>query len=523
MTPSPDRTAEETEATPTGESWAAITILPDGILLVDGKGRVQKANGVAREILGRRPAELVDAHLSDLFDSDELESGGWSAALLKCRPRPAAGYRFLQAVGHRSDGSTFPCELAISALASRAESARWVVTVRPTAHRDFYEARMRESVKMTALTDLAARVANDFNNQLAAISGNLESVALATRHLKGSTTQEIMAAREATQGAARIVRRLSTLANPAPSMRRPIDMADVVERAVSTAQKQLHAKITITTTFNHGEWTVSGDAEQLADILINCCLNAQDAMPQGGLIAISTLRAASSELGGCTQASQGRREYVRVDVTDTGMGIEPDILPRIFDPFFTTKKNAPGAGLGLASVYSILGQHEGGVTVESTVGVGTTLHIFLPRAVVTPLNNLVGSMRSKRSSGSETILIIDDEAGVRGPTRRALEHCGYRVLEAPDGIQGLELYRRERDRVRLVLLDIVMPNMSGWEVLAALRERAPSLPVILVSGYPATDQPEDSVENGDAFLAKPFALEELLGTVRRLLDRCPVQ
>jgi two-component system cell cycle sensor histidine kinase/response regulator CckA len=156
------------------------------------------------------------------------------------------------------------------------------------------------------------------------------------------------------------------------------------------------------------------------------------------------------------------------------------------------------------------------------VGVGTTVHIFLPRAVVTPLK-LMGSVQPVRPSGSETILIIDDEAGVRRPTRRALEHSGYTVLEAPDGIRGLQLYRRERDRIGLVLLDIVMPNMSGWEVLAELRERAPSLPVVLVSGYPATDQPEDTVENGDAFLAKPFALEELLNTVRQLLDRCPAQ
>lgn len=522
MTPSLDSAAEGTEATPTGESWAAITILPDGVLLVDGRGRVRKANGVASEILGRRPAELVDAHLSDLFNSDELGLDGWSTALLKCCPRPAAGYRFLQASGHRNDGTTFPCELAVSALASPAESARWVVTVRPTAHRDFHESRIRESVKMTALADLAARVANDLNNQLAAVSGNLESVAHATQHLEGSTTQEIMAALEATQGAARIVRRLSTLANPAPSKRRPIDMADVVERAVSTVQRELDSKIAVSTTCNHGEWMVSGDAEQLADILINCCLNARDAMPQGGLIVISTHRAVSSDLGRGTQASQGRRDYVRIDVTDTGTGIEPDILPRIFDPFFTTKKNARGAGLGLASVYSVLGQHEGGVTVETTVGVGTTVHIFVPRTVVTPIN-LVGNVQSERSSGRETILIIDDEAGVRGPTRRALENCGYTVLEAPDGIQGLQLYRREQGRVGLVLLDIVMPNMSGWEVLAALRERAPSPPVILVSGYPATDQPEDSVEDGDAFLAKPFALEELLSTVRRLLDRCPAQ
>lgn len=522
MTPSLDTAPEGTEATPTGESWAAITILPDGVLLVDGRARVRKANGVAGEILGRKPAELIDVHLSDLFNSDELESDGWSTALLKCCPRPAAGYRFMQASGHRNDGTTFPCELAISALASQAESARWVVTVRPTAHRDFHESRVRESIKMTALTDLAARVANDLNNQLAAVSGNLESVAHATQHLEGSTTDEIMAAREATQGAARIVRKLSTLANPAPSKRCPIDMADVVERAVSTAQKELDSTIAISTTCNHGDWMVSGDVEQLADILINCCLNARDAMYQGGLIVISTHRAVASDVGGDTQASQGRREYIRIDVTDTGVGIEPDILPRIFDPFFTTKKNAPGAGLGLASVYSILGQHEGGVTVESTVGIGTTVHIFLPRTAVTPINP-VGSVQSERSSGSETILIVDDEAGVRGPMRRALEHCGYTVLEAPDGIQGLELHSREQDRIGLVLLDIVMPNMSGWEVLAALRERAPSLPVVLVSGYPATDQPEDSVENGDAFLGKPFALEELLGTVRRLLDRCPAQ
>ena len=227
------------DAPDAGLPWSTTDALPDGILLVDGKAHVQQANGIARSMFGRAQDGLEGTHLGDLFRSEELAASGWSTSLMVYCPRPAAGYRFVQASGMRKDGSLFPCELAIAALASPTDTTRWIVTVRATTHREFHESQLRESVKMAALTDLAARVANDLNNQLAAISGNLESLSIATQHLGSDGVKEIVAARGATQRAARIVRRLSTLGNPTPSKRRPLDVADVVNRVVASVQPEV--------------------------------------------------------------------------------------------------------------------------------------------------------------------------------------------------------------------------------------------------------------------------------------------
>ncbi len=493
-----------------GPSWSLLELLPDSILLADAGGRVCRATSVAGGMFGWEPSELVGMRVAELLEQDARKPSGSKEILLPSQ-QPAMGYRFLQARGRRKDTSAFGCEVGILTLASPIEGARWVVTVRPSAHREFQESRVRESVKMAALADLAACAANDFNNQLTAISGNLESAWLEIRESGGPGVEKLATAREATRRAARVVRRLSNLSNPAPSVLRPIDVTDVVSRAVAAVEPELRTIITINTTLNHGDWVVNGDAEQLVDILINCCLNARDAMPTGGLVTIATHRAVSHQMSGAMPVGEGRREHVRIDITDTGDGIPAEILPRIFDPFFTTKKNAPGAGLGLAAVYDVLAHHEGGVSVESTVGAGTTVHIFLPRTIASGADP---APAGEAASGNETILVIDDEAMVRQIARLTLEGCGYTVLEAADGSEGLQLYRQEQDRIGLVLLDLVMPGKTGLEVLAALRKITASVPVILVSGGPA-DLPEDGGAN--AFIAKPYELRHLTDTVGRLL------
>jgi CheY-like chemotaxis protein len=209
---------------------------------------------------------------------------------------------------------------------------------------------------------------------------------------------------------------------------------------------------------------------------------------------------------------------VRIEVRDTGNGIPADILPRIFEPFFTTKEAGRGSGLGLATSYAVLQQHEGGITVESAPGVGSAFHIYLPRTRDTAIG-AVPTVSLEPGTGSGTILLVDDEAAVRRPLRQALGLCGYSVIEARDGLEALRIHAQPDNRIDLVILDVKMPGMSGWDVLSELKRRDPELPVILTSGYTKEDStPPADGPPPDAFLPKPYDLADLTSQVRRFLS-----
>ena len=392
------------------------------------------------------------------------------------------------------------------------------------ATRRFRETQLRESVKMEALADLATGIANDFNNALAVIIGSIE---LARSHLppdQHAVIEELTAARAGAHRAARLVRRLFSCTRPATSVRRPVDPAAIVTTAADVLRRDLEGLVTVETAFDHGARLVSADAEQISDILLNLGYNARDAMPEGGVLRLTTARVRSPDSAGLPAGLVGDRELVRLDVQDSGSGIAPDVLPRIFEPFFTTKEPARGAGLGLAMVYGVLRQHEGGVTVDTAVGAGTTFHIFLPlldagAGAGGGAAGLPDPGADGRADGTRgrTVLIVDDEAEIRRASREALEQFGHAVLEAADGLQALEVLRRNEQDVALVILDVVMPGLSGWETLAELRRRWPTLPVIMTSGMPLPPAGSPEAAAVQCLLQKPYSLAELTREVRRLV------
>jgi CheY-like chemotaxis protein len=233
---------------------------------------------------------------------------------------------------------------------------------------------------------------------------------------------------------------------------------------------------------------------------------------------VSTARIAGGWGAGAPEALAGR-EFLRIEVKDTGAGIPAEVLPRIFEPFFTTKEAGRGSGLGLATAYAVLRQHEGGITVESVVGAGSTFQIYLPRSLE-PQAPIAPALALEPGSGSGTILLVDDEPAVRRPLRQALGICGYVVLEAGDGLEALRIHGQRDTAVDLVVLDVKMPGMSGWDVLAELKRRAPALPVILTSGYTREDStPPVAAAVPDGYLPKPYDLAELTAQVRQLLQQ----
>jgi CheY-like chemotaxis protein len=240
-------------------------------------------------------------------------------------------------------------------------------------------------------------------------------------------------------------------------------------------------------------------------------------MPGGGVLTIETRGARLGESGGRQHPWAKPGDYVVIAVADTGVGIPPEARDRIFEPFFTTKETGKGTGLGLATVYGVVQQHGGFVTVDSTPGQGSTFQVYLPAAAGPPEEQPAAREETPRG-GSETILIVEDEPGVQGVTQRALERRGYRVLTARDGAEAQELLRARSGGVDLVLLDLIMPRMTGGEMHRWLREHFPAVRVVFATGYGA-DFPPVGGESAPPVLRKPYSPDELLATVRAVLDQ----
>jgi CheY-like chemotaxis protein len=252
---------------------------------------------------------------------------------------------------------------------------------------------------------------------------------------------------------------------------------------------------------------------------MNLVVNARDAMPEGGRLFIETteIMVTEAEAAACPDASPGRHVCLRV--TDTGSGIAPEILARIFEPFFTTKAPGKGTGLGLATVFGIVKQHGGWLAVESAIGKGTTFQVFLAASKAAPSPEAAAEHPGPRG-GAETILLVEDDSAVRLLTRSLLERHGYQVLEAAHGVEALEIWEQQRDKIQLLFTDLVMPEgISGHELAARLRTRNPQLRVIFASGYSGDIAGRElCLQAGQNFIQKPASPYQLLETVRRCLD-----
>jgi signal transduction histidine kinase/ActR/RegA family two-component response regulator len=498
---------------PTGDRLV-LAALPDGILVVDPLGLVRDANPAAERLFRRTMDGLRGMPL------DRLVLRGDPPVGLGAELRNARGDAAIRSPGCRARGGEnveIACDVTAVPLSGRGAPGRWVILVQETGVREFEAVQRRESAKMVAVATLAAGIANDFNNALAAISGSIEAARLRIVSQDRVPPRELLDAKEATRSAARLVRRLLNFARPSPGVRRPMDPAYLVEEVARVLRRDLDPRVTLVTQVNHGDWHIRADIEQLTDLLVSLGHNALEAMPAGGVLTIATHPVAGGFGNGAPEPVAGR-EFVRVDLRDTGVGVPADILPRIFEPFFTTKEAGRGSGLGLATAYAVLQQHQGGISVESAPGAGSIFQIFLPRTR-DPVAAAPSALQLQPGSGTGTILLVDDEAAVRRPLRQALALCGYSVVEARDGLEALRLHAQSGTPVHLVVLDVKMPGLSGWEVLAELKRRAPRLPVILTSGYTREDStPPANAARPDAYLPKPYDLAELTGEVRRLLD-----
>ncbi|MCC7262616.1 MAG: PAS domain S-box protein [Candidatus Latescibacteria bacterium] len=382
------------------------------------------------------------------------------------------------------------------------------------------EAQLRQAQKMEAIGQLAGGVAHDFNNLLTVIMGAGELVLMRTPadDPRRSLLADILHAGER---AAALTSQL--LAFSRRQMLNPVvlDLNHAVANPEKMLRRLIGEDITLTAVLSPALNRVRIDPGQLEQVILNLAVNARDAMPQGGLLTIET-RAIELDEGYCRAHPEVQPgHYVLLSMTDTGQGMSPEVKARIFEPFFTTKVAGKGTGLGLATVFGIVKQSEGHIEVYSETGVGTGFKIYLP-AVDAEAAPARPAGQDEVPSGHETILVAEDEQGLRRLAREILEGYGYRVLEAANGREGLELALAQEDQIDLLLTDIVMPEMGGRDLAAALQARCPGLKVLFMSGYIDDAVVRHGIVGaGETFLHKPFSPAALGRKVRQLLDHTP--
>jgi PAS domain S-box-containing protein len=424
-----------------------------------------------------------------------------------------------QIVAARKSGESALIDLTVSPVRDgTGKTANYVYIGRDITRENELEILLRQAQKMEAVGQLAGGIAHDFNNILQAIQGytDITRQDLAPGSEARSNLDEVS---KASQRASALVRQLLTFSRRDRREPKIVDLNESISGLIKMLRRVIGEQIDLNLHLVPKLKSIYADPGQVEQILMNLCVNARDAMPEGGSISIETQNAVfeASFLETFAWAREG--DYVRLRVADTGSGIPNEFLDRVFEPFFTTKEVGKGTGLGLATVYGIVKQHEGHIDVQSEPGKGTVFTIYLPAEKTAGEREEAESLRRPALGGNETILVAEDDTLVRNLAVQILERAGYEVMIARDGEEALDLFTRHADRIDLALLDMVMPKKNGNAIYERIRRRRPDLPVLFSSGYSFGALDAD-IETGDRVdrIQKPFEPDIMLRKTRDLLD-----
>jgi two-component system cell cycle sensor histidine kinase/response regulator CckA len=410
------------------------------------------------------------------------------------------------------------------------ETEAAIVYMLETTERRALENQINQSQKMEMVGQLAGGIAHDFNNVLSAIMMANDFLLNAHKPTDPSF-QDIMQIKQNATRAATLVRQLLAFSRRQTLRPQVLDLGDALSDLTMLLRRLIGEKVKLDLVHGRDLWPVKVDVSQFEQVIVNLAVNARDAMPDGGKLSVKTGNLGAAEAAQLAYKGMPAADYVRIDITDTGTGIPADIRDKIFEPFFSTKEVGKGTGLGLSTVYGIVKQTGGFIYVESETGVGTTFRIFLPRHHAEPeaqpeppaanaAREAPAADAKPRAdlTGQGTILLVEDEDGLRSLNARGLRSRGYSVIEAANGVEAMEALEAKNGAIDLVVSDVVMPEMDGPTLLKAMRERNPDLKIIFVSGY-AEDAFEKSLPENQqfAFLPKPFTLSQLVAAVKETM------
>ena len=502
---------ERTKKLHESEQWhrSLFENATDGIVVLDKNGVIVNANGKACEMHGFNKETLVGTHIKLLEQSENKE------IIAERQRRILAGESLVFETRHNKKDGT-PLDLEISAKAITVGEEMLIQSF----YRDITEKKklhehMCQSQKMDSIGVLAGGIAHDFNNILTAILGHAEIIRRYSV-LDVKATNSLGVIEDASRRAGRMISKLLGFARKSKYEIVALNLNDVVYDTLKLLERVVDKNIELTVELDSHLPHIQGDANQIEQIAMNLIINARDAMPRGGKIAIKTAVVDVKQGMQDVPAYIVPGEYVMFTLSDTGTGIPKEVVSRIFEPFFTTKERGKGTGLGLSMVYGAVKEHKGYITVSSELGVGTLFTIYLPSSRAAALAPAIEPSASL--SGDETLLIVDDEEVILTAVQEALTSHGYKVIAISDSPNALKIFQKIPQEIALVITDIAMPHMDGKELIKKIKEVKPEVKIIAMSGHAKYIADKDGIREIDGFLKKPFESPYLLSVVRRILD-----
>jgi PAS domain S-box-containing protein len=492
----------------------------DLLLVARFDGTIVAANPAWHKTLGWREEDLLERSVFDFIHAEDRTVAqeehnqilqGLSGTRVALRHRHANGtHRLLSWTNIADDGFIHAIGRDITPEHETAQALQRA------------EEALRQSQKMEAIGQLTGGIAHDFNNILTGIVGSLE---LMQRRIAAGRTGEIgryvNAAITSANRAAALTHRLLAFARRQSLDPKPIDVNHLVVSMEDLLRRTLGENIAISTALEPALWPAFSDANQLESALLNLIINSRDAMPDGGKLTISTRNAELIGSGTSDDEGFSPGDYVEISIADTGTGMAPEVLEKVFDPFFTTKPIGQGTGLGLSMIYGFVRQSNGHISVDSTVGQGTMITLYLPRHHESEDEVSISAAPSEapRAQTGETVLVIEDEDAVRMLVIEVLEELGYTVMEAIDSKTALPIFAGDH-RIDLLVTDVGLPGLNGRQLAEIAREQRPGLRVLFMTGYTqAAAMRGGFLETGMEMITKPFTVDALATRVREMLCR----
>ncbi len=481
--------------------------MSEGILEVTSEAKVVYANPIAVSLLSKSDQTLLASDFTELFQGDDRKRIKKALTAPEAASKVSAAYSQFELNGKQFSTKILP----IKEEGNRAN----IVILNDITEQKRMESQLRNAQKMEAIGTLAGGIAHDFNNLLMGVQGHT-SLMLLQVDPTHPTIAHLKEIEDLVQRGSDLTKQLLTFAREDKQNLRPANLNDIIEKTAGMFGRT-RKEIAIRKKYKKDLWPVVIDHGKIKEVMLNLYVNASQAMPRGGEL---TLKTANVKLDGkdVKPLKMEPGPYVRIMVSDTGIGMDEKTMERIFEPFFTTKELGKGTGLGLASVYGIIKNHGGFINVDSEKGKGTTFTIYLPTTK--------RDVKIKKDDpgrileGSETILLVDDEKIILNVGLEILESMGYQVLVAGSGKAAIEVYKENQDKIDMIILDTIMPEMGGNETYQQLREINPQVKVLLSSGYGIDDQAVQMLAlDCDGFIQKPFNMKDLSKSTRAILDK----
>jgi PAS domain S-box-containing protein len=487
---------------------ALFEYAPDGILIADDRSYYLDANRAMCRMLGYARDQLIGLHAADIVAPAEIEH--IDPALQQIASR--ADYR-REWLFKRRDGTTFPADVLVTTM----PDGRLLALVRDVTERKKLERQFLRAQRMESIGTLAGGIAHDLNNVLTPVLMSLEV-------LEGLATSEedrglVATLRTSAERGADLVRQVLSFARGVEGQRLIVNPLRTVNELLAVMRETFPKSIDVELRAAPDLWTVIGDPTQIHQVFMNLCVNARDAMPDGGRLAIILENVTLDETYASMHSDANAGSYVMVCVADTGSGIPPGVRDRVFEPFFTTKAVGSGTGLGLSTALAIVRSHGGFIHLYSEMGVGTRFKVYLPASTSEIAAEPTADLGELPRGHGEMVLVVDDEEAIRRVVQSTLERFGYRVLLAANGAEAVAFYVEHRREVAVVLTDMAMPVMDGPATIIALKALDPLVKIVGSSGLASNGSVAQAMGAGvEHFVPKPYTADTLLRTLSRALE-----